>query len=152
MQARLDRGAVRLLTRTGLYWTHKYSAIASAVSALRVRKGYFDGELCGVSPDGVTSFSFFGQTSASSRRSPIEILLQRSVDCALTRDRAEPSIIFHRDAGRSGLSVAVIIDPLKLQRAAFSGNCEEHQEWVGSDCGRKIGPEHFHSIIRAQKL
>src|SRR5437870_3279241 len=71
-----------------LYWTHKYSAIASAVSALRVRKGYFDGELCGVSPDGVTSFSFFGQTSASSRRSPIEILLQRSVDCALTRDRA----------------------------------------------------------------
>ena len=28
MHARLDRGAVRLLTRTGLDWTHKYPAIA----------------------------------------------------------------------------------------------------------------------------
>jgi len=27
MHARLDRGAVRLLTRTGFDWTHKYSAI-----------------------------------------------------------------------------------------------------------------------------
>jgi hypothetical protein len=29
MHARLDRGAVRLLTRTGLDWTHKYPAIAA---------------------------------------------------------------------------------------------------------------------------
>ena len=28
MMARLDRGAVKLLTRTGLDWTHKYPAIA----------------------------------------------------------------------------------------------------------------------------
>ena len=28
MHARLDRGNVRLLTRTGLDWTHKYRAIA----------------------------------------------------------------------------------------------------------------------------
>jgi ATP-dependent DNA ligase len=28
MHARLERGAVRLLTRTGLDWTHKYPAIA----------------------------------------------------------------------------------------------------------------------------
>ena len=32
MHARLDRGAVRLLTRTGLDWTHKYPATAAAVS------------------------------------------------------------------------------------------------------------------------
>ena len=30
MHARLDRGAVRLLTRTGLDWTGKYPAIADA--------------------------------------------------------------------------------------------------------------------------
>jgi ATP-dependent DNA ligase len=48
---------VRLLTRTGLYWTHKYPAIAAAVSSLRARQAYLDGELCGVRPDGVTSFS-----------------------------------------------------------------------------------------------
>src|SRR5256714_13743935 len=56
MQARLDRGAVKLLSRTGLDWTHKYSPIAAAVSALGARQAYLDGELCGVFPDGITSF------------------------------------------------------------------------------------------------
>jgi ATP-dependent DNA ligase len=32
--ARLDRGTVRLLTRTGLDWTYKYPAIAASVSSL----------------------------------------------------------------------------------------------------------------------
>ena len=34
MHARLERGAARLLTRTGLDWTRKYLAIVSAVSSL----------------------------------------------------------------------------------------------------------------------
>src|SRR5712692_11316549 len=38
MHARLDRGAVQLLTRTGLDWTHKYPAIAAAVSTLGARQ------------------------------------------------------------------------------------------------------------------
>ena len=38
MHARLDRGAVRLLTRTGLDWTHKYPAIAAAVTSLPARQ------------------------------------------------------------------------------------------------------------------
>ena len=57
MHARLDRGAVRLLTRTGLDWTHNYPAIAAAVSSLAARQAYLDGELCGIGPDGITSFS-----------------------------------------------------------------------------------------------
>ncbi|MGH7065279.1 MAG: non-homologous end-joining DNA ligase [Stellaceae bacterium] len=57
IHARLDQGAVRLLTRTGLDWTGKYPQIAAAVSSLRARQAYLDGELCGVRPDGVTSFS-----------------------------------------------------------------------------------------------
>jgi bifunctional non-homologous end joining protein LigD len=57
MHARLDRGAVRLLTRTGLDWTHKYPAIAATLSSLGTRQPYCDGELCGVGPDGITSFS-----------------------------------------------------------------------------------------------
>jgi ATP-dependent DNA ligase len=36
MHARLDAGDVRLLTRTGLDWTHKYQPIAAALSALPV--------------------------------------------------------------------------------------------------------------------
>jgi ATP-dependent DNA ligase len=63
MHARLDRGAVRLLTRTGLDWTHKYPAIAVAVSSLEAEQAYLDGELCGVRPDGITSFSMIQAAS-----------------------------------------------------------------------------------------
>jgi DNA ligase D-like protein (predicted ligase) len=63
MHARLDRGAVRLLTRTGLDWTHKYPAVASAVASLPARQAYLDGEQCGVRPDGTTSFSLIQNAS-----------------------------------------------------------------------------------------
>jgi ATP-dependent DNA ligase len=63
MHARLDRSAVRLLTRTGLDWTHKYPPIAAAVSGLGARQAYLDGELCGVFPDGITSFGMIQAAS-----------------------------------------------------------------------------------------
>jgi ATP-dependent DNA ligase len=34
MHAPVDRGSVKLLTRTGLDWTHKYPAITKAVAKL----------------------------------------------------------------------------------------------------------------------
>jgi len=58
MHARLDRGAVRLLTRTGLDWTHKYPAIAAAISSLPSRQAYLDGELCGIRADGTTRIPY----------------------------------------------------------------------------------------------
>ena len=57
MHARLDRGRTQLLTHTGLDWTHKYPSVAAALSVLPVQQMYLDGELCGVRPDGKTSFS-----------------------------------------------------------------------------------------------
>jgi len=63
MHARLDRGAVRLLTRTGLDWTHKYPTIAAAVASLPARETYLDGELCGIRSDGTTSFSLIQNAS-----------------------------------------------------------------------------------------
>ena len=63
MHARLDRGAVRLLTRNGLDWTHKYPALSAAVSSLGARQAYLDGEFCGVYPDGITSFSMIQPAS-----------------------------------------------------------------------------------------
>jgi ATP-dependent DNA ligase len=65
MHARLDRGAVKLLTRTGLDWTHKYPPIAAAVASLGARQAYLDGELCGVFPDGITSFGMIQAASDS---------------------------------------------------------------------------------------
>src|ERR1700674_4871381 len=63
MHARLDHGKAQLLTRTGLDWTRKYPPIAAALSALPLRQAYFDGELCGVRPDGKTSFSLIQAAS-----------------------------------------------------------------------------------------
>jgi DNA ligase D-like protein (predicted ligase) len=63
MHARLDRGAVKLLTRTGLDWTHKYPPIAADVASRGARQAYLDGELCGTFPDGVTSFSMIQAAS-----------------------------------------------------------------------------------------
>jgi bifunctional non-homologous end joining protein LigD len=59
------RGSIKLLTRTGLDWTHKYPAIAKAVAALDARQAYLDGELCGVGSDGITSFNIVQLASDS---------------------------------------------------------------------------------------
>src|SRR5437764_12502852 len=63
MHARLDRGSVRLLTRTGLDWTQKYPLIAQALTAAPASQAYLDGELCGVRPDGTTSFDMIQAAS-----------------------------------------------------------------------------------------
>jgi bifunctional non-homologous end joining protein LigD len=65
MHARLDRGTAQLLTRTGLDWTHKYPTVAAALSVLPAKQAYLEGELCGVRPDGKTSFSMIQGASDS---------------------------------------------------------------------------------------
>src|SRR5438132_5733293 len=75
MHARLDRGAVRLLTRTGLDWTPKYPAIAAALASLGARQAYLDGELCGVRPDGKTSFSLIHAASDSGNAAALVFFL-----------------------------------------------------------------------------
>jgi bifunctional non-homologous end joining protein LigD len=75
MHARLDRGAVRLLTRTGLDWTHKYPAIAAAVASIGAKQVYLDGKLCGVRADGVTSFSMIQLASDSGNAAALVFFL-----------------------------------------------------------------------------
>ncbi|MBN8958312.1 MAG: hypothetical protein J0H17_17365, partial [Rhizobiales bacterium] len=55
MHARIDGGDIRLLTRTGLGWRHRYRTTVSAIRALLLQNAY--GELCAVRRDGITSFS-----------------------------------------------------------------------------------------------
>jgi DNA ligase D-like protein (predicted ligase) len=75
MHARLDHGAVQLLTRTGLDWTHKYPAIAEAVASIGAKQAYLDGELCGVGPDGITSFSIVQLASDSGNAAALVFFL-----------------------------------------------------------------------------
>jgi len=80
--ARLDRGDLRLLTRTGLDWTGKYPAIAAAVITLPARQAYLDGELCGVRPDGVISFALI--QNAAERRGGADLVYFVSTCCTST--------------------------------------------------------------------
>jgi bifunctional non-homologous end joining protein LigD len=61
IQARLDRGKVKLFTRKGLDWTKKFPTIASAVSKLPAKNALIDGEVVAEDPDGVSSFSLLQQ-------------------------------------------------------------------------------------------
>src|SRR5262245_49390930 len=46
MHARLDRGKVQLLTRTGLDWSRRYPRTIEVLRSLPVQTAYLDGELC----------------------------------------------------------------------------------------------------------
>jgi bifunctional non-homologous end joining protein LigD len=45
IQARIDGGKVKLLTRTGLDWTDRFRSIANALKALRLSSALIDGEI-----------------------------------------------------------------------------------------------------------
>jgi bifunctional non-homologous end joining protein LigD len=55
IHARIERGEVKLLTRSGLDWSPRYGATAEALRELKCERAYLDGELCAVNPDGTTS-------------------------------------------------------------------------------------------------
>ena len=67
IQARLDRGKVKLLTRRGLDWTEKFPTIAQAIAQLPAQAALIDGELVAEGNDGISSFSLLQQDLKSGR-------------------------------------------------------------------------------------
>jgi bifunctional non-homologous end joining protein LigD len=57
MHARIDGRDIKLLTRTGLDWSHRYRSTIEALAKLPVKSAYLDGELCALWPDGLPAFS-----------------------------------------------------------------------------------------------
>jgi bifunctional non-homologous end joining protein LigD len=57
LQARLDRGKVKLLTRRGLDWTEKFDSVAAALAKLPANTALIDGEVVVEGESGVSSFS-----------------------------------------------------------------------------------------------
>jgi ATP-dependent DNA ligase len=62
MSARIERGSVQLLTRTGLDRRDKYPSVVEALAKVPANTAYLDGEVCGIGDDGLPSFS---QTQAA---------------------------------------------------------------------------------------
>jgi len=56
IEARLDRGKVKLLTRKELDWTHRFERIATAVAALPAQTALLDGELVVENDQGISNF------------------------------------------------------------------------------------------------
>jgi bifunctional non-homologous end joining protein LigD len=54
-----DGRDIKLLTRTGLDWSHRYRRAIEALGSLKVKSAYFDGELCALNSEGVPVFSRF---------------------------------------------------------------------------------------------
>jgi bifunctional non-homologous end joining protein LigD len=57
IHAQIDHSDIKLLTRTGLDWSHRYRRTIEALGSLKVKSAYLDGELCALYPNGVPSFS-----------------------------------------------------------------------------------------------
>ena len=57
MHARIDGRDIKLLTRTGLDWSHRYRRTIEALGSLKVKSAYLNGELCALNGDGVPVFS-----------------------------------------------------------------------------------------------
>ncbi|MCJ2050729.1 DNA ligase D [Methylobacterium sp. J-070] len=65
MQARIDGGSVKLLTRSGLDWTAKFKPVAAALKALKLPSALIDGEIVAETESGVSSFSALQQALTS---------------------------------------------------------------------------------------
>ncbi len=57
MQARIDGGAVRLLTRKALDWTERFASIAAAIGEVGLASGLLDGEVVVEDASGITRFN-----------------------------------------------------------------------------------------------
>ena len=67
IEARLDHGSVRLLTRNQQDWTDRYEPVAAAVAALPAQTALLDGELVVEDEQGVSSFSLLQSDLKSGR-------------------------------------------------------------------------------------
>jgi bifunctional non-homologous end joining protein LigD len=68
IQARLDRGEVRLLTRKGLDWTGKFPNVAAAVAKLPAETALIDGEIVVEDERGASNFSMLQVALKEGRR------------------------------------------------------------------------------------
>jgi bifunctional non-homologous end joining protein LigD len=67
LQARIEDGEVKMLTRSGLDWTHKFEPIAAAFGRLDCDEALIDGEVVVLTDAGLSSFSALQQALSEGR-------------------------------------------------------------------------------------
>lgn len=97
IQARLDQGKVKLLTRKGLDWTKKFPTIASAIAKLPANSGMIDGELVAEDSDGISSFSLLQQDLKTSHHDRMVFYAFDLLHCD-GRDLRQLPLVSRKDA------------------------------------------------------
>jgi ATP-dependent DNA ligase len=87
--ARRDATGVRMLTRNGHDWAHRFPFIARAVEALRLRSCLIDGEAIAFEDDGVASFELLRH------RRHDRLQDRRGEALAISIPRSEAAVIRH---------------------------------------------------------
>jgi len=67
IEARLEGGAVRLLTRNGLDWTARFPTLAAAIGELRVKSALIDGEIVALDQRNHSDFALLQQLFSERR-------------------------------------------------------------------------------------
>jgi hypothetical protein len=80
MYARIDGGEIKLLTRTGLDWSHRYRRTIEPLGSLKVKSAYLDGEVR-------AQWRWGCRSSAASKRrwmkaARISLSSSRSISCS----------------------------------------------------------------------
>lgn len=68
LEARIDGGKVKLLTRTGLDWTKRFPTIAKGLAQLSVSSALIDGELVAQEESGISTFTALQSDLRDGRR------------------------------------------------------------------------------------
>lgn len=69
--ARLEQGDVRLVTRNGKDWTHRFPGIVRALEPLPVESALLDGEVVAMGNDGISRFGQLQEALSSGRTSAL---------------------------------------------------------------------------------
>jgi bifunctional non-homologous end joining protein LigD len=132
MEARLDHGKVRLLTRKQQDWTHRFKPIAAAVAALPAETALLDGEIVVEDDNGISNFSLL-QTDLKDGRSDrfvyyvFDLLHRDGRDLTgepLTARKAALANLLQRDGAGGTIRTAGHFDeagPLILKHACAMG-------------------------------
>lgn len=110
VQAMVDESGVRLLTRNGLDWTHRFLSIVGDVAALAAKRVVLDCEAVALDEVGRSDFSLLqaeidGKSTASIRLMAFDLLHVDGRDCraeTLVRRKAKLEALLGRSIQRNG--------------------------------------------------
>ena len=144
---RADRpcGQVKLLTCTGLDWSHRYKRTTEALGSLKVKSAYLDGELCALYGDGVPCSA--GSRLRSTKAGQMSWSISPSISCFWMGGTSQRPLI-ERKAALQRLLTNESRRP-QLQRSRYGDGPRFHRGLRAAPGGRHLKASQ--STLRARR-